>query len=157
MFTNGDIADVVVRDLKVHSDPRGWLIEIFREDEIDPRYRPVMEYISMTEPGVARGPHEHADQADFFAFIGPSTFRIYLWDNRKGSPTYRHRTLLLAGEGLPRTVVIPPGVVHAYKNIGEKAGMVVNLPNRLFAGPGRKEKVDETRHENDPHSIFVID
>lgn len=157
MFTKGDISDVVVKELKKHSDGRGWLIEIFREDEIDPRYRPVMEYISMTEPDIARGPHEHADQADYFAFIGPSTFKIYLWDNRQNSPTYRNRMVLLAGEEAPRTVIIPPGVVHAYKNVGGKTGMVVNLPNRLFAGRGRKEKVDETRHELDPNSIFIID
>ena len=157
MFTNGEIADVLVKELTKHSDPRGWLIEIFREDEIDPRYRPVMEYISMTEPEIARGPHEHADQADYFAFIGPSTFKVYLWDNRRNSPTYRNRMALLAGEEAPRTVIIPPGVVHAYKNVGGKTGMVVNLPNRLFAGRGRKETVDETRHELDPNSIFIID
>jgi dTDP-4-dehydrorhamnose 3,5-epimerase len=117
----------------------------------------VMMYISMTGPGIARGPHEHVDQADFFGFIGPSTFKIYLWDYRKQSPTYMHRQVLLAGEDSPRTLIIPPGVVHAYKNIGTMMGMVVNLPNRLYAGPGRKEKVDEIRHELDPKSIFVID
>jgi len=47
-----------------------------------------MSYISQTEPGIIRGPHEHKDQADLFCFIGPSTFRLYLWDARKGSPTF---------------------------------------------------------------------
>ena len=35
--------------------------------------------------------------------------------------------------------------------------MVVNLPNRLYAGQGKKEPVDEIRHEADPQSIFVLD
>jgi hypothetical protein len=29
-----------------------------------------MAYISVTEPNVQRGPHEHVDQADLFCFIG---------------------------------------------------------------------------------------
>jgi dTDP-4-dehydrorhamnose 3,5-epimerase len=157
MFANGNIKDVVVKDLVKWADDRGWLTELFREDEIDTRYRPVMGYISMSHPGIARGPHEHVDQADYFAFIGPSNFKIYLWDNRKDSPTFMTRQVLSAGEDAPRTVIIPAGVVHAYKNVGGKLGMVVNLPNRLFAGPGKKEKVDEIRHERDPNSIFVID
>jgi dTDP-4-dehydrorhamnose 3,5-epimerase len=157
MFADGKIEGVIVKDIVRYSDQRGWLTELYRDDEIDPRFRPVMQYISMTGAGIARGPHEHVDQADFFGFIGPSTFRIYLWDYRKESPTFMTRQVLLAGEDAPRTIIIPPGVVHAYKNIGTVMGMVVNLPNRLYAGPGRKEKVDEIRHENDPNSIFLID
>ncbi len=157
MFTNGSIKDVVTKDLVKWVDERGWLTELFREDELDPQYRPVMGYISMTQPGIARGPHEHIDQADHFAFIGPSNFKIYLWDNRKDSPTFMTRQVVYAGEDAPRTLIIPAGVVHAYKNVGGKLGMVVNLPNRLFAGPGKKEKVDEIRHERDPKTIFLID
>jgi dTDP-4-dehydrorhamnose 3,5-epimerase len=32
--------------------------------------------------------------------------------------------------------------------------MVLNFPNRLYAGEGKKEPVDEIRHEVDPASIF---
>jgi dTDP-4-dehydrorhamnose 3,5-epimerase len=157
MFKNGKIDGVIVRDIVKHVDERGWLAELFREDEIESRYMPVMEYISMTIDGVARGPHEHADQADYFAFIGPSNFKVYLWDNRKDSPTYMVRQVFCTGEDAPKSVVIPPGVVHAYKNVGGKTGMVVNLPNRLFAGRGRMEPIDEIRHEIDPHTIFLLD
>lgn len=157
MFKDGFIHDVVVRDLKKYSDPRGWLVEVFREDEIDLRYRPVMEYISMTGPGIARGPHEHYEQADFFAFLGPSRFRIILWDGRDKSPSFATRQVVMAGEEEPKTLIIPPGVVHAYQNIGSVMGMVVNMPNRLYAGRGRKDKVDEIRHELDPQSKYIID
>jgi len=157
MFKNGTIRDVVVKDLARYSDDRGWLTEIFREDETEERFRPAMQYISMTHAGVARGPHEHADQADYFAFIGPSNFKVYLWDDRKDSPTYGTRQVITAGEDNPRMVIIPAGVVHAYRNIGERMGMVVNLPNRLYAGWGKTEKVDEIRHENDPGSPFILD
>jgi len=157
MSTFGKISGVIVQDLVKHLDNRGWLSELYRSDEIEETYLPVMSYLSMTNPGVARGPHEHMSQADLFAFIGPSDFKIYLWDNRISSSTYRMRQIIFAGENSPRSVIIPPGVVHAYRNVGITPGMVVNLPNRLFAGRGRKDPVDEVRHEADLNSPYQLD
>jgi dTDP-4-dehydrorhamnose 3,5-epimerase len=54
-------------------------------------------------------------------------------------------------------VLIPAGVVHGYQNVGDVDGIVINSPNRLYAGPGRKEEVDEIRHESDRDSIFKMD
>jgi dTDP-4-dehydrorhamnose 3,5-epimerase len=156
-FKNGIIHDVIIRDLIKYQDNRGWLMELFRSDIIANEFLPEMSYISQTEPGVARGPHEHKDQADFFCFVGPSTFRLYLWDARKSSPTFGHRMVFDAGEQKPQAVIVPAGVVHAYKNIESKQGWVINLPNRLYAGKGRKEVVDEIRHESDPNSPFQLD
>ena len=42
----------------------------------------MMTYVSQTLPGVTRGPHEHVDQTDGFAFMGPSDFKLVLWDTR---------------------------------------------------------------------------
>ena len=157
MFKDGKIHDVIIKDLRKFVDDRGWLSELFREDEVPEMYRPVMTYISVTEPGIARGPHEHVDQADMFAFIGPSDFKIYLWDTRKDSPSRDTRHVFLAGEGAPRSIIVPPGVVHAYKNVGKVHGLVVNMPNRLYAGKGKKEVVDEIRHETRSDTLFVLD
>ncbi|MCK5077124.1 MAG: dTDP-4-dehydrorhamnose 3,5-epimerase family protein, partial [Calditrichia bacterium] len=79
-FKERKIDGVVIKQLKKFEDNRGWLMELFRHDDMDYREYPVMSYISETKPDVARGPHEHADQTDYFCFIGPSTFRLYLWD-----------------------------------------------------------------------------
>ena len=116
-----------------------------------------MAYISMTEPGVARGPHEHADQADCFCFLGPSSFKLYLWDNRPKSPTYGALQAEVVGIDRPMLVIIPAGVVHAYKNVGGEQGIVFNCPNRLYKGHGRKEPVDEIRHEEDKGTRFRLD
>lgn len=151
------IADVTHRSLRRHADSRGWLVELFRGDELAPALHPVMAYVSQTEPGVARGPHEHVDQTDYFAFIGPGDFELLLWDARVDSPTYGLHTRTICGESNPSAVTIPPGVVHAYRNSGAVAGWVFNGPNRLYAGPGKTEKVDEIRHECDEHSPFRID
>ena len=157
MLPRLSIDGVVVREIPRHQDRRGWLSELFRQDQLDSEFHPVMSYVSMTHPGVARGPHEHADQADLFCFIGPSTFRIYLWDTRLDSKTHRTHERFEAGEDNPLMVLIPKGVVHAYKNIGEREGIVINFPNRLYGGAGRKEPVDEIRHEDDPEGRFPVD
>ena len=157
MFQDGDIDGVVFDKLTRYKDQRGWLIELYREDEVAKDFHPVMGYMSMTHAGIARGPHEHRDQADLFCFLGPSTFKLYLWDNRTSSKTYQNRISVLLGEDDPQSVIIPPGVVHAYKNVGSDSGLVYNFPNQLFQGPNRSLPVDEIRHEDDLETIFVLD
>jgi len=151
-----EIDGVIIRPLQRFDDQRGWLTELYRHDELAGEHHPVMSYVSMTHPGVARGPHEHVDQTDVFCFVGPSTFRLYLWDNRPESPTYRKAYRGEFGEGMRAMAVIPPGIVHAYKNIGTVEGIVFNAPNRLYAGEGKTEPVDEIRHEDDPGSPFQL-
>src|SRR5262249_9367934 len=128
-FHPGEIAGVVWKPLKKFHDARGWLCELFRDDELSPEYNPVMAYISMTEPGVARGPHEHVDQADDFCFLGPSNFKVSLWDARADSPTYGAKQVDVVGADKPAALIVPAGVVHAYKNVGGVQGIVFNCPN----------------------------
>lgn len=156
-FKEGEIKGVVVRELKKYYDKRGWLTELFRHDELEEEFFPTMSYISSTNPGITRGPHEHRDQADLFCFIGPSDFKLRLWDNREDSETFACVMTMVVGEGNPAAVLIPAGVVHGYQNVGDVDGIVINCPNRLYAGAGRKEEVDEIRHENAGESIFKMD
>ena len=156
-FKKGKIHDVVVRPVSKFLDDRGWLAELFRSDELPPELMPVMSYISMTCPGVARGPHEHVEQTDYFCFIGPSNFKIYLWDIRKDSPTFGIKQVIFAGMDNPATVIVPPGVVHGYKNIGGENGIVFNAPDRLYAGEGKKAPVDEIRHEEQAGADYLLD
>lgn len=157
-FKKGKIHDVVIYPLKKFVDERGWLCELFRHDELAEEFYPAMAYISVTEPQTARGPHEHVDQADLFCFLGASNFKLRLWDNRADSPTYRSVMTLFVGADNPQAVIIPKGVVHAYKNVSQtEKGVVINCPNRLYMGAGKKEKIDEIRHEDDPDTIFRID
>lgn len=156
-FKKGKIHDVVVKPLNKYMDERGWLAELFREDEIEAAVMPVMAYISMTQSGIARGPHEHSEQTDCFCFIGPSNFKVYLWDTRPDSPTGGIKQVIFAGVDSPLMTIVPPGVVHAYKNIGTENGIVFNAPNRLYAGKGKKLPVDEIRHEDVAGSPFHLD
>jgi len=148
-FKKGEIEGVIIEKLIKFSDERGFLVEIFRVDNLSGNLQPVMSYVSYTRPGIARGPHEHLEQTDIFCFIGPGNFRIKLWDNRKESKTYGYCMEIIGGEDNPIRIIVPPGVIHGYKNISKGAdGMVLNYPDKLYRGWARKEQVDEVRHED---------
>ena len=101
LYKEGAIEGIIWKSLSIYKDQRGWLSELFRHDDLPQEFHPVMAYISMTEPGIARGPHEHYEQADCFCFIGPSNFKVYLWDARKNSPTYGNKQVELVGIDRP--------------------------------------------------------
>ena len=145
---------VKLRRLKRFTDDRGWLVELFRDDELPEGFDPTMGYISVTHSGVARGPHEHEHQTDGFVFLS-GVFRLFLWENRPGKEPKSLRMDL--GEGDPVFVTVPPGVVHAYKNVGDSDAFVLNFPDRLYAGKNKAEPVDEIRHEDDPDTRFRMD
>lgn len=150
------IKGVIIKELTAHTDERGWLVELFRYDEMHKPHRPVMAYLSSTKPGAARGPHEHKKQSDLFCFLGFSPFRVYLWDNRKKSSTIKKKFMFECLKNKAMLVIVPPGVVHAYKNIGTSDGLVFNAPNRLYKGRHRTQAVDEIRHEENPNSPFKL-
>ena len=150
------INGVNIKNINRNSDERGWLCELYRNDEISKAITPAMLYISETQPGVVRGPHEHREQVDFFIFIGPSDFKLFLWDNRLKSLTFGKHEQIIVGESNPCSVVVPNGVVHAYENIGNVSGIVLNAPNKLYRGKNKLEKIDEIRHEHNKNSIFKI-
>jgi dTDP-4-dehydrorhamnose 3,5-epimerase len=156
IWKEGKIGGVEIRPAERHIDQRGWLVEIFRSDEISKARMPVMGYVSMTRPGVTRGPHEHREQTDVFGFVGPGSLRIKLWDNRKNSPTYGTMQTVDVGEVNPVIVTVPPGIVHCYKNISSTDAMVLNFPDRLFAGKDKKQPVDEIRYENAENTPFLM-
>ena len=137
-------AGVTIKNLKSFADSRGHLTELFRSDELPEGFLPGMGYISVTHPGISRGPHEHVHQSDLFAFVDGS-YELRLWENRPGFEPWQVR--ILVGMDNPTAVIVPPGVVHGYKNVGDRDAYVLNFPDKLYAGKNRGEAVDEIRHE----------
>jgi dTDP-4-dehydrorhamnose 3,5-epimerase len=148
------INGVIIKKIAKNEDKRGWLAEIYRSDEI--KFKPAMSYISLTKPGVIRGPHEHKYQSDCFVFIGPGNFELYLWDRRIASATKDEQLKIEVGESNPVLVIVPPGVVHGYKCIGNQNGWCVNMPDKLYKGKNKQEEQDEIRWETDPGSPYKI-
>ena len=143
---------VIIKKLDTSHDTRGWLSEIYREDEIN--HKVSMAYVSMTEPYVTRGPHEHLFQTDMFYFMGK--IELHLWDNREDSDTYGEHSVLTCGYD-NYLVIVPPRVVHAYRNVTPTPAIVVNMPDKLYKGEGKASETDEIRHENREDSKFKIE
>lgn len=154
-FKEGEIEGVIIKKLEQYADKRGCLVETFRRDELPDNLLPEMSYLSYTKPGIGRGPHEHNRQTDIFCFAGPGNFRIKLWDNRKNSITYSNYMELFGGKDNMITVIVPPGVVHGYENISDEDGLVLNFPDRLYRGKGKKGDVDEIRHEDEEDEFYL--
>ena len=148
------IKGVVVKKIKKNADKRGWLAEFYRSDEID--FKPAMCYVSLTEPDVVRGPHEHVHQSDFFVFVGPGSFELHLWDRRLKSETEGEYMMLEVGENEPTMVIVPPGVVHGYKNVSTSIAWCINMPDELYKGKHKEDEVDEIRWEEDSLAPFKI-
>ena len=148
------IDGVVVKRLNKYKDARGWLAEIYRDDEAN--FKPAMAYISVTKPGVVRGPHEHKYQSDCFVFVGPGTFELYLWDRQKDSATKDEHAKIKVGENEPTMIIVPPGVVHGYKCVSDIDAYCVNLPDKLYKGKNKQEEIDEIRWEDDENSPYKI-
>lgn len=142
------IPGVIIRPLSRYEDARGWLTELFRRDELPDGFDPAMCYLSVTKPGAARGPHEHVHQTDGFAFLD-GWYELHLWD--QSGDTHE---VFGVGSASPAVVFVPPGVVHAYRNVGDRDAFVLNFPDKLYAGWGKAEPVDEIRHEDADESRF---
>jgi len=148
------IQGIEIKKINKNADNRGWLAEVWRSDEID--YQPAMSYVSVTKPGAARGPHEHTEQSDCFIFLGPGDFELHLWDNRPDSATQGEYQKIAVGENNPVFIIIPPGIVHGYKNISDRDAWCINLPDKLYKGENKKSAVDEIRWEDNPDSPYKI-
>ena len=148
------IRDVIIKQITKNNDQRGWLAEIFRQDELV--FNPAMAYMSLTNPGVVRGPHEHVQQSDCFVFLGPGSFQLYLWDGRENSETKGEKMEIIVGEDNPSLVIVPPGVIHGYKCISEVSALSINLPDKLYKGAGKSEEIDEIRWEDKVDSPYKI-
>src|SRR5207245_3566193 len=134
------IDGVVVKELVVHADDRGLLMEVVRDDE--PVFRAVKQTtFTITYPGVIKAFHRHRRQWDVWFFAAGSA-QVVLHDLRDGSPTRGRTDVLYAGERRPLVVAIPPGVAHGYRVLGSE-------PATLFYHT--TERYDPADEERIPH------
>ena len=84
-------------------------------------------------PGVIKAFHLHTRQTDVW-FVPPSDrMLVLLLDVRKGSRTDGARQRLMLGNGTSRLLVIPPGVAHGVRNLGESPGRIIYFTDLHFS------------------------
>jgi dTDP-4-dehydrorhamnose 3,5-epimerase len=138
------IHGVVVKQLRVIPDERGRLMEIMRrDDEFFTGFGQV--YLSTVYPGVVKAWHYHRTQEDRFTCV-KGMVKAVLYDDRVDSPTRGQLNELFVGEHRPYLVLIPAGVYHGWKGIGDCEAYVINAPSE----PYNYQDPDEYRV--DPHS-----
>ncbi len=124
------IEGVVVKQLRMISDDRGWLMEILRSDwDLFERFGQV--YATTAYPNVVKAWHMHKKQTDYLACV-KGMVKIALCDGRENSKTKGEVNEFFAGERNPILVKIPPKVWHGFKTVGEEMAMVVNVPTQLY-------------------------
>ncbi len=121
------IDGVRIKKLKVHKDVSdtnnpdekpGYLMEVLRADEgLLAKFGQTT--FTVAHPGTIKAFHWHKKQDDLW-FIAQGRAVIVLYDLRDESSTHGETQTILADENNPQLVVIPKGVAHGYKALGEK-------------------------------------
>jgi dTDP-4-dehydrorhamnose 3,5-epimerase len=133
----GIIAGVTVKDLVRHPDDRGYFEEILRDDD-DLLRRFGQASLSMSYPGVIKAFHYHERQDDLW-FFPVGSAQVVLHDLRDESPTHGVTQVLYAGEDYPRLIVIPVGVAHGYRVLGDKPLMIVYFTTESYVASNPDE------------------
>ncbi len=132
---SADLIDgVAVRAGKLWPDDRGYFLEISRLGEgLSAGFPPDSTQVSaaLSYPGTIKAFHYHRHQTDLWATV-QGMFQVALVDLRKDSPTFTRRNTLYVGALRPWQILIPPGVGHGYKVIGEQPALLVYLTNRHY-------------------------
>jgi dTDP-4-dehydrorhamnose 3,5-epimerase-like enzyme len=128
------MASSLIKKLKTHSDQRGWLAEILRQDQIK---RPIKQiYVASIEPGHIRGNHYHQKRTEWF-FIVKGEGKLCLKDLK----TKRKKVLKLS-EKLKRVIEVPPNTIHAIKNTGKETLFLVSAQDDLY-NPKKPDTIQE--------------
>ena len=115
---------VIVQAVKTHRDARGSLFEPLTDAELAAQKN---VHVVLTQPNEVRGNHSHRTAVESTSLIGPCLVRL------KESGTIRD---LEVPAGEVWRLTIPPGVVHAFKNTGESAMVLVCFSTNLHDPEG---------------------
>ena len=135
--------------LRWHVDERGSLVELLRGSWVSPYTGDVgarydfdfagQAYVSTTLPGIVKGWHLHAKQCDRFVVLRGRVL-LGLCDLASGHTA----RVVLDSQRDARCVLVPPGVAHGWKALGNDESFVLNLCSHEYDG------TDEFRR--DPHA-----
>lgn len=124
------IEGVRVKPLVKFADDRGYFMEIVRDDdELLSRFGQVS--CSLTYPGVIKAFHYHEKQDDLW-FFPVGNAQVVLHDLRATSPTFRQTDVYYMGEHNPIALLIPAGVAHGYRVLGDAPALLVYVTTRVY-------------------------
>jgi dTDP-4-dehydrorhamnose 3,5-epimerase len=111
------INGVVIKELKTHTDERGFFREIIRATDGFFSEGFGQWSHSLMFDGVIKAWHWHKIQTDWW-YVCSGVLRVGLCDMRKDSKTYKQTMDFLMGDVQAAQVIkIPPGVAHGCKTV----------------------------------------
>ena len=115
-------------------DDRGYFLEVARMGQgLAGAFPAESTQVSaaLSYPGTIKAFHFHRHQTDLWV-PAMGMFQVVLVDLRPDSRTFGVKNTLYTGALKPWQVLIPPGVGHGYKVIGEGSAMLVYVTNRFY-------------------------
>jgi dTDP-4-dehydrorhamnose 3,5-epimerase-like enzyme len=110
--------------VKTFRDPRGTLFEPLTDEELQAQKN---VHVVLTQPNEVRGNHSHRTAVETTTVVGPCFIRL----KEEGEV----RDIQVADGELLR-LTIPPGVVHAFRNTGSSAMVMVSFSTNLHDPQG---------------------
>ena len=128
------IAGVEITPFALWPDDRGYFLEVARLGQgliADfPASRSQVS-VAVNYPGIIKAFHYHKLQTDFWVPVA-GLLQVALVDLRCGSSTFGSKNTLYVGALRPWQLLIPPGVAHGYKVIGEQPSTLVYITDRTY-------------------------
>ncbi|MBV8832672.1 MAG: dTDP-4-dehydrorhamnose 3,5-epimerase family protein [Acidobacteriaceae bacterium] len=128
------IADVEIKPFPLWPDDRGYFLEIARTGQgLISHFPSTSTQVSaaLNHPGIIKAFHYHKLQTDFWV-PAAGLLQVALVDLRQGSRTFARKNTIYVGALRPWQILIPPGVAHGYKVIGEQPSVLVYVTNRTY-------------------------
>jgi dTDP-4-dehydrorhamnose 3,5-epimerase len=128
------IEGVVIRPFDLWPDDRGYFLEVARMGlGLAAGFPAETTQVSaaLSYPGTIKAFHYHLHQTDLWV-PAAGMFQVTLVDLRPESCTFGRKNTIYAGALKPWQFLIPPGVGHGYKVIGEQPAILVYVTNRLY-------------------------
>ncbi|HTS76478.1 MAG TPA: dTDP-4-dehydrorhamnose 3,5-epimerase family protein [Bryobacteraceae bacterium] len=123
-----------LRSVDLWPDDRGYFLEVIRMKQglaADFPAETTQVSAALSYPGTIKAFHFHKHQTDLW-MPAMGMFQVALVDLRPESPGFGLKNTIYAGTLRPWQILIPPGVGHGYKVIGETAAMLVYVTNRTY-------------------------
>ena len=128
------IAGVEIKPFAVWPDDRGYFLEVARLGQglvADFPFSSTQVSAALNYPGIIKAFHFHKNQTDYWA-AAAGLLQVALVDLRRGSSSYGAKNTLYVGALRAWQLLIPPGVAHGYKVIGEQPSVLVYITNRTY-------------------------
>jgi dTDP-4-dehydrorhamnose 3,5-epimerase len=133
------IEGVKVKRLMKYCDDRGFFAELVRDDEPQLLSKFGQASWSMSYPGVIKAFHYHDKQDDLW-FFPSGNAQVVLYDLRKDSPTMGETDVYYMGEENPILLLIPKGVAHGYRVLGQKPATIIYFTTESYNPDNPDEK-----------------